>query len=110
MGALLVEPDVDAVLSNLDRIRRDTVGVPARWLARQRIVIPPVPRTSEPAVFDRSFAEWAALMRTSIVQRGVLPFMARHAHGLPRAGHGFDPALRELIVVQNPMPDEVGGW
>ena len=50
------QPDVDAVVARLDRIRLGRVAKSRRRLPVDRVVVVAVPRATEPALLDRPFA------------------------------------------------------
>ena len=68
------------------------------------IEVPPMPRTSQQPVLDRSLAQRPALMRTTVVQSRVTAFVVGHANGRPVARDRLDTPFREFIRSQHAMP------
>jgi hypothetical protein len=79
--------------SPFDGKRLDAVVVWAGRLPRQRVEIPPVPGTPEQADLDRPLTEWATLVWTAVVERGVLALVVSQRDGRPATAHRLDSTL-----------------
>ena len=69
-----VERDVDAIVAAFDRIRLNAVVVASRRFAGERVVIPPVPRTTEETFLDRALAERSFLVGHSLSRAAYCPW------------------------------------
>ena len=99
--------DVDPVGALLDGIGSDAVVVGARRLAGQRIEIPAVPGTAQPAGLDRSLPEGAALMGTRVLEGGVLAPVVGQRNGRVPTRDGGDAARRKLVLRRRPVPRQL---
>ena len=106
---LFLQTDIDAVAADLDRVGRHPLVVARRRLARERAVVPAMPRATQPAVLDRSLPQRATLVRTAVVQRAVLPVVVRQANGAAARHHRLDPVLGQLVEVGDLEPGQAGG-
>ena len=97
---------VDAVVAGLDLEGADAV-VEARRLARQRGVVPPVPRAAQEALLDRALPERAALVGTAIVEGSVLPLEVGHGQAPVSRRDRRDPTFRQLVQVEHPIPAQL---
>ena len=108
-----LEPNEDLAVANVDREQLlARILVATGRCPGQRIEIPAVPGTTDPALavhpfLDRPFAQGAALVRAAIVHRRPLPVEVHEAErGGPR-GHRLDPPLRQVLDAADLDPIEV---
>ena len=80
------DADIDAIIAYID-IEHVLTGIlmPARRLAGQRVEVPAMPWAAQPAfaldaLFNRTFTERPALVRTLIVHGGVLTLKVHQRH------------------------------
>ena len=107
---LRFQPDVDAVLANVDRVERlPTVFVPARRTPGRWIEIPAMPGTSQPtlaalASLNGTFAQRSPLVRTAVIHRGVLAVNMSQCHREGARRDRLDATLWQFIGFRHPMP------
>src|SRR5258705_384874 len=63
--------DVPTVVAHLHGMRGRSVGEAGRRSTYDRVVVVPVPRAAQPALFDRALAERTTLVRAMVVERAV---------------------------------------
>ena len=63
-----------------------------------------MPRTPEPTLFDRTFAQRAALMWTCVVDTSELALIVAHRKGLTTNSDRRNPAFFEFTRLENSMP------
>ena len=103
-----LDADVDAVVADLDGVRRDLVGELARRAPGQRAVVEAVPRAAQQPVLDRALAERAALVRAAVVERAVLAVVVGERHGPVARDNGAHAALGQLLHAGDAMPGQLG--
>ena len=108
VGRQRLDADVDAVVADLDGVRRDLVGELARRAPGQRAVVEAVPRAAQQPVLDRALAEWAALVRAAIVERAVLAVVVGERHGPMARDNRAHAALGQLLHPGDAMPCQLG--
>ena len=107
-GRQWLDADVDAVVADLDGVRRDLVGELARRAPGQRAVVEAVPRAAQQPVLDRALAERAALVRAAVVERAVLAVVVGERHGPMARDDGAHAALGQLLHAGDAMPAQLG--
>jgi hypothetical protein len=74
--------DINTIFAYFNRECLDAIVEAPRRLAGNRVEVPAVPGTAQPAVFDRAFAEGPTLVRTAVVERADFALVMRHQHDL----------------------------
>ena len=96
--------DVDAVVTQLDRELRRSVGEAGRGSARERVVVVPVPGTPQPALLDRTLPERAALVRAPVVERAVLVAHVGEHETAPSGNDGAYAPVGQVVELGDPVP------
>ena len=93
VAGFLGQCHVDPVFALLHGKGVDPVVVASGRVAGARVEVPAMPRTAEPAVFDRSLAEGSALMRAAVVQRRELALVMGQGQAEVAGNDRFDSPL-----------------
>ena len=102
---ILLQLDVDAVRSHVDGERGDAVIVATGRRAAQGIEVPAVPGTAQQTLLDRPLTERSALVRTLVIECGVLSLVVGEAQRPEPACDRLDAAFFELVGLERFVPD-----